>query len=122
MPSRSHVSSVAPRIDVLALGVALAMMSFGCAYQVSDFTVGDGGTTTDTSIGGGDSGKDNDTGSGTDTGSAIDTGGGDVACSAPMVACSGVCTDLANDTKNCGKCGNGCDPTQRCAGGKCKGG
>jgi len=34
--------------------------------------------------------------------------------------CSGSCTDLAGDIRNCGRCGNACTPDQTCTNGKCQ--
>src|SRR5512136_3175970 len=43
-------------------------------------------------------------------------GGGPSPC---PTLCAGVCTNLDNDQKNCGKCGLACEPDQTCSGGLC---
>jgi hypothetical protein len=44
------------------------------------------------------------------------------ACPAGQTLCSGVCTDLLNDTSHCGTCTTVCNPGQACAAGVCVGG
>ncbi len=45
--------------------------------------------------------------------------GGGAECLGGSVACGGVCAELGSDNKNCGVCGNACDPGAACANGVC---
>ncbi len=40
-------------------------------------------------------------------------------CTAPLVACGGMCVSTAADPRNCGRCGFTCATGLRCAGGAC---
>jgi hypothetical protein len=41
------------------------------------------------------------------------------ACPSGQVICSGICTDITSDVKNCGRCGNLCHIGEICKHGKC---
>lgn len=41
------------------------------------------------------------------------------ACSGSLACCSGFCTSLRHDPRNCGSCGNACTATQFCTGTHC---
>ena len=69
-----------------------------------------------------DSGPVGDTSS-SDTTPAGDTAPADTkpgACPVPKTSCGALCTDVATDSNNCGKCGNTCPGTSTCIGGTCK--
>src|SRR6185437_8078934 len=41
-------------------------------------------------------------------------------CSGAEQCCSGQCTDVRFDPKNCGSCGHACATGQECSGGECE--
>ncbi len=41
------------------------------------------------------------------------------ACSGSLACCSGFCTNVGRDPRNCGACGNACTATQFCTGTQC---
>ena len=41
------------------------------------------------------------------------------ACSAPKTVCGSACVDTSSDTKNCGRCGTGCNGAELCVAGSC---
>lgn len=84
----------------LCLGVALS--GGGCANGSSETSGGGGG--------GDDSGAGD---------SVVDAAGDPAACASPKTACGGACTNLQNDSKNCGRCGDACPKNQVCNSGRC---
>ena len=46
-------------------------------------------------------------------------GGVQVSCTAPQVACGGVCVSLDSNPNNCGACGLKCGPGKRCVAAVC---
>lgn len=52
--------------------------------------------------------------------STTDSGGQGTCPNRFETACSSGCTSLDTDAKNCGKCGNECNPGEVCAIGECK--
>ncbi|MCC6216488.1 MAG: choice-of-anchor L domain-containing protein [Polyangiaceae bacterium] len=81
-----------------------------------------GAATTDGGSGTGGSGTGGSGTGGSGTGGSGTGGsgtGGSGACGAGATSCGGVCTVLDFDPRNCGSCGNACDPGEVCSGGDC---
>lgn len=129
--------------NVCAAGVACVGGVCGQASTTLDGDVTDGDPSTrDSSNGGGDGSPDDgpsnydgptrdaladasadgstgaDAGDGGDGGDAQDAG--DAGCLQPNLVCDGICTDVINDSSNCGGCGKVC-PSNSCVSGACVG-
>lgn len=85
---------------LLALVVGVVLAAGGCAN------------------GGGDTGSGDDEG-GAETDATIDGADADAGCAAGKTLCGSTCTNVTNDPKNCGHCGNPCGADQVCTGGAC---
>jgi len=105
------------------LGLGVMASTVACV----DGSVSSEGTAASMSVGGtgnvlsaGASGTDNPLGAGASgKGNAASAGAAPVAnCSAPQVACNGVCADLTS-TAHCGKCEQACVSGQTCSAGAC---
>ncbi|MGZ3419948.1 MAG: hypothetical protein ACXWUG_24095 [Polyangiales bacterium] len=104
-------------------------MPVACSFNVDEFTTPEGDAQTDTSTSQADAISATDSTS-TDSTSTIDTstllddtGPVDDAKMCPPSTpniCSGMCTDVNKDPKNCGKCGNSCNPSETCNAMKCQ--
>lgn len=53
---------------------------------------------------------------------AADESDGSACQGCPDDCCQGECTDVMNDSQNCGECGNVCPASRDCTGGACAGG
>jgi hypothetical protein len=104
-----------------------ASLLFQCSSGDSSSGGGpsDGGGTDGTLVEG-SAGDANGTDAGTDGASGGDSGSDSssnvdacATCGTPNTCCSGICTNLKKDPKNCGACGTACNGSQFCNGTAC---
>lgn len=110
----------------------------GSAREASPGDAGDAGDAADATIDGAadaradadatapvDAASEEEPEGGAEAGDGGDGGDGAIpcdaasACTGSLSCCSGLCTDLGHDPRNCGACGNACNATQFCTGTQC---
>jgi hypothetical protein len=113
---------------ILAISFSVAVLGLGGCSDSNEPS--DTGTGMDTGSGDTSTGDTGTTDTGTGDTSVTDTGTGDTgsggdggtctpACDTDRDCCSGECTNLQNDPRNCGGCGTECGDGTYCTGGSC---